>query len=143
MCRLHVAAGINAGAARRRADLVRQLAAQPRNVGALAEAVDAPGGRDVLDRLIDHGLDSVIAAKPLIKRRLRGGASDRGGIRNGRRNGGRNESTSRHWVRPPGWSLAHTPRWRAPGGRSPPPQPGTAPTLEWMQTRMTIVDDTS
>src|SRR3954447_11511726 len=119
MRRLHVAASINTRSTRRRADLVRQLAAQPLNVGTLEEPVDAPVGGDVLDRLVDHGLDRVIAAKPLIKRRMGGGAGGRGRIRKSRRNGGRQERTSRqyarshstgsHGVRPPGWSLAHTP----------------------------------
>src|SRR3954462_1077698 len=128
MRRLHVAGSINTRSTRRRADLVRQLAAQPLNVGTLEEPIDAPVGGDVLDRLVDHGLDRVIAAKPLIKRRMGGGAGGRGRIRKSR-NGGRQEYTSRryakshdarsHWVRPPGWSLAHTPRWRGPGGRGP------------------------
>jgi hypothetical protein len=90
MRRLHVAARIDAGPTRRDADLVGELAAQARNIGAGEEVVDALVGGDVLDRLVDHRLDRVIAAKPLIERSgLRGGAGGGGRIGKSHRNGGR------------------------------------------------------
>src|SRR5262245_18204782 len=68
MHRLHVAAGIYAGAAGSLADLLDQTRLEPIDIGIGEESVDALVGCDVLHEVVDHGRNGAIAAKPIIER---------------------------------------------------------------------------
>src|SRR5262249_54737888 len=78
MHRLHVAAGIDAGAAGSLADLLDQARLEPVDTGVSEEFVDALVGRDVLHEVLDHRRNGGVAAKPIIERsRLTEGAVPR------------------------------------------------------------------
>src|SRR5262249_58761424 len=68
MHRLHVAAGIDAGAAGSLADLLDQARLEPIDIGVGEKPVDALVGRDVLHEVVDHRQNAGIAAKPIIER---------------------------------------------------------------------------
>src|SRR5436853_326072 len=68
--RLHVAAGIGAGAAGALTNLFDQQPFQPRDVGPGEESVDAGVGRDVADEVVDNRCNRRLAAEAVVERLL-------------------------------------------------------------------------
>src|SRR5262245_43819958 len=64
---LHVAAAVFAGSAGRLADLLDQTGLELRDVSVGEERVDALVGGDIGDEVVDHGLDRILSAEPLVE----------------------------------------------------------------------------
>ena len=73
---LHIAAAVVTGPAGRHAHLLDEQRLEPRNVGVAEAQVDAPIGRDAIDKIIDDRDDRTLTAEPVVER-LRGRRSRR------------------------------------------------------------------
>src|SRR5262245_34554314 len=122
MGRLHVAPGIDAGAAGALADLLYQAHLEPIDIGVGEELVDALVGRDVLHEVVDHRRDGGVAAEAVIERpRLRDGAAT--GKRGCQQRGsdGDRASSQRHGD-PPKVTTSSVQRLHSLQGREAPPE---------------------
>jgi hypothetical protein len=64
---LHVLAGIHTGTPGSLADLIDQVALQPRDIGLGEKTIDALVGRDIADEIVDDRGEGILAAQAVIE----------------------------------------------------------------------------